>query len=162
MYIVPITTLNQKKRTRLLYYRPNDKIRQLISQKMEALEFQGVTKRLKQKKVALCLRAQGNESRQQRKKQSRPRALLRMQGREIETRAFPNPPKHWARECAKRLHLPNMAALAKFGFILNRDTDAWKEHGYQGIRHPIITLIEEFSFSEKKRKWRDHQTALFS
>ena len=78
MYIVPITTLNQKKRTRLLYYRPNDKIRQLISQKMEALEFQGVTKRLKQKKVALCLRAQGNESRQQRKKQSRPRALLRM------------------------------------------------------------------------------------
>jgi len=55
-----------------------------------------------------------------------------------------------------------MAALAKFGFILNRDTDDWKERGYQGIRHPIITLIEGFSFIQKKRKWRDHQTALFS
>ena len=55
-----------------------------------------------------------------------------------------------------------MAAHAKFGFILNRDTDDWKERGYQGVRHPIITLIEGFSFSQKKRKWRDHQTALFS
>ena len=59
-------------------------------------------------------------------------------------RAHSQTPNHWGRECAKRLHLPNMAAHAKFGFILNRDTDDWKERGYQGIRHPIITLIEGF------------------
>ena len=63
---------------------------------------------------------------------------------------------------ARRLHLPNMAVLAKFGLILNRNTDDQKERGYQGNRHPIITLIVRrtrviawFSFRKKKRKCQD-------
>ena len=37
-----------------------------------------------------------------------------------------------------------MAALAKFGYILKRDTNDRKERRYQRIKHPIITLTAWF------------------
>ena len=40
-----------------------------------------------------------------------------------------------------------MAAPAKFGYIVNWDTNDRKERRYQGIEHPIITLIAWFSFT---------------
>ena len=66
---------------------------------------------------------------------------------------------------AERLHLPNMAALSKFGYIPNRDTNNWKERRYQCIKHPIITVIAWFSFRGKQRKCRrvqDPRTAYFT
>ena len=40
-----------------------------------------------------------------------------------------------------------MAAPAKFGYIVYWDTNDRKERRYQGIKHPIITLIAWFSFT---------------
>ena len=40
-----------------------------------------------------------------------------------------------------------MAAPAKFGYIVNWHTNDRKERRYQGIKHPIITLIAWFSFT---------------
>ena len=40
-----------------------------------------------------------------------------------------------------------MAAPAKFGYIVNWYTNDRKERRYQGIKHPIITLIACFSFT---------------
>ena len=54
---------------------------------------------------------------------------------------------------AKRIHLPNMAAPAKFGYIVNWDTNDRKERRYQGIKHPIIALIECFHVTSQSSKF---------
>ena len=61
--------------------------------------------------------------------------------------------------------VPNMADPAKFGYIVNWHTNHRRERRYQGIKHPIITLIAWFSFTGKQRKCRrvrDQRTAHFT